>query len=429
MEETESLINQDYIPIDKYHLVYIITYLLGVTTLLPWNFFITGEKYFHFKLRNTTLPSNTSYVTPLQHYFESSLAVSATIANVLCNIIVVIIVKRVGMKTRFITSFVSIILLLGLTVSFVKVNTNSYQTAFFVIVLLTIIFLSGSSAVLNATALGFASIMPTKYINALMGGQALGGTFASLANILALATLHSVTDSALLYFIIAILVTILTFFGYFYFYKLEFSRYYIFRDGSSYIYDVHENDKIINKHPGQSSTWTVFLKIWKWGFAALLTFAVTLSCFPAASSSIQPINDLGWFKRFYSPVVNFFVFNVTDLLGRIIAGKTCFLFKPKSSMLFLTTALLRIVFIPLIMLCNVQPREHMTVLFDNDYAAGIIIFFLGLSNGFISNTSMMLAPRLVENHEAEQTGTVLSLFVTIGLAIGSCFSVLVIKLV
>lgn len=30
-------------PIDKYNLCYLIFYLLGITTLLPWNFFITAD--------------------------------------------------------------------------------------------------------------------------------------------------------------------------------------------------------------------------------------------------------------------------------------------------------------------------------------------------------------------------------------------------
>lgn len=30
-------------PQDKYYLCYIIFYLLGITTLLPWNFFITAD--------------------------------------------------------------------------------------------------------------------------------------------------------------------------------------------------------------------------------------------------------------------------------------------------------------------------------------------------------------------------------------------------
>lgn len=30
-------------PADKYYMCYVIFYLLGITTLLPWNFFITAD--------------------------------------------------------------------------------------------------------------------------------------------------------------------------------------------------------------------------------------------------------------------------------------------------------------------------------------------------------------------------------------------------
>lgn len=38
-------------PLDKYNYNYIVFYLLGMTTLLPWNFFVTAE--------DVSLPGNT----------------------------------------------------------------------------------------------------------------------------------------------------------------------------------------------------------------------------------------------------------------------------------------------------------------------------------------------------------------------------------
>lgn len=40
---TKELIRNENAPHDKYSYNYIIFYLLGMTTLLPWNFFITAE--------------------------------------------------------------------------------------------------------------------------------------------------------------------------------------------------------------------------------------------------------------------------------------------------------------------------------------------------------------------------------------------------
>lgn len=38
-----ELVRRPHNPSDKYHFSYIIFYLLGMTTLLPWNFLMTAE--------------------------------------------------------------------------------------------------------------------------------------------------------------------------------------------------------------------------------------------------------------------------------------------------------------------------------------------------------------------------------------------------
>lgn len=43
-----------YTPEDSYCLVYIIFFLMGIGSLLPWNFFITAKHYWLYKLANNT---------------------------------------------------------------------------------------------------------------------------------------------------------------------------------------------------------------------------------------------------------------------------------------------------------------------------------------------------------------------------------------
>lgn len=43
-----------YSPEDSYNLVYIIFFLLGIGSLLPWNFFITAKHYWLYKLSNNS---------------------------------------------------------------------------------------------------------------------------------------------------------------------------------------------------------------------------------------------------------------------------------------------------------------------------------------------------------------------------------------
>lgn len=43
-----------YSPEDSFCLVYIIFFLMGIGSLLPWNFFITAKQYWLYKLSNNT---------------------------------------------------------------------------------------------------------------------------------------------------------------------------------------------------------------------------------------------------------------------------------------------------------------------------------------------------------------------------------------
>ena len=57
-------------------------------------------------------------------------------------------------------------------------------------------------------------------------------------------------------------------------------------------------------------------------------------------------------------------------------------------------AVLRVVFIPLIMLCNAQPR-HDPVIFHSDVFPVVFIMLLGLTNGYLGTLAMMYGPRFV----------------------------------
>ena len=58
-------------PEDKYRRVWLVFYMLGMTTLLPWNFFIAVNDYWNFKFRDVV--NNSTNHTVLQKEFTSYL--------------------------------------------------------------------------------------------------------------------------------------------------------------------------------------------------------------------------------------------------------------------------------------------------------------------------------------------------------------------
>ncbi|GAA6229117.1 equilibrative nucleoside transporter 1 [Lates japonicus] len=54
---------------------------------------------------------------------------------------------------------------------------------------------------------------------------------------------------------------------------------------------------------------------------------------------------------------------------------------------------LRVVFIPLFMLCNVQPRHYLPVPFAHDAWYIIIMIFFSFSNGYLASLCMCFGPK------------------------------------
>jgi equilibrative nucleoside transporter 1/2/3 len=56
-------------------------------------------------------------------------------------------------------------------------------------------------------------------------------------------------------------------------------------------------------------------------------------------------------------------------------------------------SVLRIAFIPLLLLCNAQPRHHLPVVMNSDLYYILIIVLFGLSNGYLANIALICVPK------------------------------------
>ncbi|KAL8586292.1 hypothetical protein ACOMHN_058672 [Nucella lapillus] len=442
-------------PRDRFRLVFIIFLYLGVATLLPWNFFITAKHYFDYKFRNTSLPEGVSYsvgnvTTPLQNNFESYLSIMSMVANLIFISIAMVFVRNVSINSRMLISLVPIIAIFITTDIFIEIDTDSWQEGFFWFTLVSAAFMVGLTAVMTGSTFGLSCLFPPCYTQAVMAGQAVGGTLSAAVNIMSIAIGEDPKRSAFGFFLTATVCSALALFAYFALYYLKYSKFFMAnqrmekgppinadqndQDADQVVYDKH--NEIPRSHQMMSRRQffaSILKKIWPYFLSVCLVFLVTLACFPAVVSLITSVDYTpgnSWTDTFFSPVVCFLLFNAWDLIGRTAThviqiprnGQTCLI-------VFLAT--LRLGFIPLFMMCNIRPdhRKYFPVLLENDAWPIVLNILLGLSNGYIGTLSMMHGPSQVDLDHAEGAGMVMTFGMTLGLAGGSVLSLLLVKLI
>ncbi|MGH0133507.1 UNVERIFIED_CONTAM: hypothetical protein FKN15_054337 [Acipenser sinensis] len=187
-------------PQDHYNLVYIIFFILGVGSLLPWNFFITAKHYWLYKLTNSSSPSHSS---DLSNYFESYLSIASTVPSVLCLLLNFILVNKVSSAVRVLSSLAVILVIFVITTALVKVDTSTVMQEFFVATLVCVAVVSGASNIFTGSLFGVSGRFPMRISQALISGQAMGGTLCAVASVVDLAAAADVTVSALAFFLLA----------------------------------------------------------------------------------------------------------------------------------------------------------------------------------------------------------------------------------
>lgn len=125
-----------------------------------------------------------------------------------------------------------------------------------------------------------------------------------------------------------------------------------------------------------------------------INFVVTFAVFPGVVASVESLkkghNSLFYDKIFVS-IMCFLVFNICDFFGRSLCE---FLNWPKTTSIFFTIfCCLRVILIPLFLMCNIQPHaSYLPNIFgDYEYLAFMILF--SVSNGYFVTKIMIYAPR------------------------------------
>lgn len=432
-------------PRDKYNSVWLIFFILGLGTLLPWNFFMTATMYFTSRLKDvpTVHSSNqTANVTAgdsrnvLESKFNNVMTLCAMVPLLIFTCLNSFIHQRIPQKLRISGSLTVILVVFLVTAVVVKVELAPLP--FFVLTMVKIVCINSFGAILQSSLFGLAGILPASYTTPIMSGQGLAGTFAAFSMICALASGSELQDSAFGYFITACIVILLAIMSYLILPKMEFFQYYMETSRSAPSADEENKMDLLKKESEAekrpvmnlmedetkptSSVFNIFKQIWVMALSVCFIFTVTIGVFPAVTVDVKSTvaGESAW-EKYFIPVSCFLLFNVMDWAGRSLTA-IC-MWPGKDSIWLPVLVGLRVVFIPLFMLCNVQPRViSQTVWFSHDAWYIIFMIFFSFSNGYLASLCMCFGPKKVSQHEAETAGAIMAFFLSLGLALGAAVS-------
>lgn len=427
-------------PRDRYNAVWIIFFILGLGTLLPWNFFMTATLYFTKRLEETNGEVNqtangTEIRSVLQSKFNNVMTLCAMVPLLIFTCLNSFIHQRIPQKLRISGSLSVILVVFLITAVLVKVEME--PLSFFTLTMIKIICINSFGAILQGSLFGLAGMLPASYTTPIMSGQGLAGAFAAFSMICALASGSELEDSAFGYFITACVVILLAIVSYLALPRMEFFQYYSESNRSRSSTD-EENKMDLLKPEGQAekrpvlslteeeskptiSVFAIFKQIWVMALSVCFVFIITIGIFPAVTVEVtSTIPDSGAWEKYFIPVSCFLLFNVMDWVGRSLTA-VC-MWPGKDSIWLPILVIARVVFVPLFILCNVQPRSFLPVVFSHDAWYIIFMIFFSFSNGYLASLCMCFGPKKVSQHEAETAGAIMAFFLSLGLAVGAALS-------
>uniref|UniRef100_A0A8C5D3C0 Equilibrative nucleoside transporter 1-like n=1 Tax=Gouania willdenowi TaxID=441366 RepID=A0A8C5D3C0_GOUWI len=382
-------------PKDKYFSVWLIFFMLGLGTLLPWNFFMTATAYFTSRLKDppSLEPSANQTAAPrsmLESKFNNVMTLCAMLSLLLLTCLNSFLHSLVPQRLRVMGSLLVIMAVFSITAVLVKVPLE--PLTFFCVTMVTIVIINSFGAVLQGSLFGMAGLLPASYTTPIMSGQGLAGTFAAFSMICAIASGSELHDAAFGYFITACGVIFLSVLSYIMLPKL-----------------VTHTHTHAHAH------------VWSLALSVCFTFCVTIGSFPSVTADVRSsLADGGSWDLYYVPVCCFLLFNLCDWCGRSLTA-VC-MWPRKDGVLLHVCVMCRCVFVPLFMFCNVQPRLHLPVYFLHDGFFIIFIILFAFSNGYLASLCMCYGPKNVLPHEAETAGAIMAFFLSLGLALGAALS-------
>ncbi|XP_037851120.2 equilibrative nucleoside transporter 4 isoform X3 [Chlorocebus sabaeus] len=443
---TDSTLEEP-VPDDRYHAIYFAMLLAGVGFLLPYNSFITDVDYLHHKYPGTSI------------VFDMSLTyILVALAAVLLNNV---LVERLTLHTRITAASA----MCGCSSSLGTRPTPSTWP----------LWAPWPSAAQQSSFYGYTGMLPKRYTQGVMTGekqegaatqQALGtaGVMISLSRILTKLLLPDERASTLIFFLVSVALELLCFLLHLLVRRSRFVLFYTTRPrdsrrgrpglskGSGYRvhHDVAAGD-VHFEHPAPAlapsgspkdspahevtgsggaymrfdvprprvqHSWPTFRAlllhryvvarvIWADMLSIAVTYFITLCLFPGLESEIRHCILGEWL-----PILIMAVFNLSDFVGKILAALPV----DWRGTHLLACSCLRVVFIPLFILC-VYPSG--TPALRHPAWPCVFSLLMGISNGYFGSVPMILAAGKVSPKQRELAGNTMTVSYMSGLTLGS----------
>nr|KAF6347406.1 solute carrier family 29 member 4 [Pipistrellus kuhlii] len=406
-------------PDDRYHAVYFAMLLAGVGFLLPYNSFITDVDYLHHKFPGTSI------------VFDMSLTyiLVALVAVLLNNALV----ERLSLHTRITAASATC----GCSFSPGARPTPSTWPP----------WAPWPSAAQQSSFYGYTGMLPKRYTQGVMTGESTAGVMVSLSRIVTKLLLRGERASTLTFFLVSAGLELLCFLLHLLVRGSRFVRHHTARPRGGRAHHVAAGD-ICLENPGPAGgspdspaheapggergaytrfdvpraraerSWpsvralllhryAVARAIWADMLSIAVTYFITLCLFPGLESEMRHCTLGEWL-----PILVMAVFNLADFVGKILAALPV----DWRGTHLLACACLRVVFIPLFILC-VYPSGAPAL--RHPAWPCVLSLLMGISNGYFGSVPMILAAGKVGPRQRELAGNTMTVSYMTGLTLGS----------
>jgi equilibrative nucleoside transporter 1/2/3 len=386
--------------------------VFGLTMLSPWNTLIQLTDYFKVRLRNSSFAGN----------FEGYITVTFQIFNILVLLTFLAYPKMVSQKARLYGGFGLIIITFALIALF-SFWSDLNPDVYFLLNLLLVAFASIASASLGQI-MGLAAAYPWFSIIAVNSGQGISGLVPPLIQLIEQRKQgNGEADSLVPKAVATIVYALVSITAYTFLVRYD-------RLHPQTSLEPLEPSLNATEQPRHSRTTFYIFNSIRYPIASVfLNMAITLSIFPSITAYVAPQGNIPNFVLWHFITYNFF-----DWVGKTISLSSWFALKSARTVYLLT--LCRLIFIPIILFCNVvlynkksEPYPQVFPVWISDTFFFVVMAIFAFTNGWLTTLCFMQAPVISDNGRDDRdtqsiTADLMILSLASGLATGGIMTFL-----